>query len=893
MRSAKDQQSDEGVTLVELLVAMFISVVVLAGVGTLLVRVRDNEVGFTQRTTQWNAMNAASDMLDADVRDAQVIREADDSHLVMLVVRNDHCALREWKIDHDTGKLTLQTSVFEQVKCSGPTGRTVVTNLVDRVDGAARFDYYAANSWHIPNAVQDGKNVKIVQWTFAAAPYKDRSNALALTFTTSAPANATGNDPGQNTTVLHGTAPILTVVTDPAGKEQPALQWTDTSPTVTASWVVWRTSAPEGVTTGAGVEGTTPVAWPTATTTGWVDVNLATGYTAVYSVQAKLTDGTFGPVSNVVVTGIRPAQVTAVTATGKTTSIDVTWTAAVGATGYDIYRDNTLAGHVTGAGTLAWTDGPGKDGWTGTGYGHTHQYRVVATNRWENLLTTHVQETQLPTGVTADTQFAGGLRLLSADSATAGAFTAAAAPTITVTPNADWSNTITWTPAGWTGNGPTTKGGVHRDRGWTLTTNGSTTATANTTWAPEWGGAETARTTTSRVVTYTQGQVAGQYRTYRAQTCNTSGCSPDGTQVTGLQRPPTPSCSAASSSTRSATVTVSREQIPSGYQASEVTGGVKADGAGAITGTGQQGDPTFNVDGLKHATVHTFTARNQNASPAGSGWSDSTTCQTTTHTLSVTITGWSSSTRTITATAAAGEGSSQNITLEGVATLGGMSGTWDPLTDGTGFTVTARNSDGVNDVAAQTAVATQTLAAPGAPSCSVAVTTSQSPGAVKVSGGDQVKLGSGGSVYSSPRSYSGLGAGTYNGYARSINSDGYNTAYSGWAGCGSGTITAPPAVIGSGLGGATDNECVSWVSAGNVRNGMYDSAAAALAAKVGSLYHMDSSLPGASEYKKLNGSGTNVSCSYAYKYPYYNDSGTHVGDVWGSVVRTASGSIAN
>ncbi|WP_448058737.1 hypothetical protein [Cellulomonas hominis] len=780
--------ADAGATLIELIVAIVVSAVLFAVLATLVVHASGNGVDHSERTAEWNTMNEASTLLDHDVRDAQVIRTADADHLVMLVVRGEGCGIRDWKIDPATRELTLTTTVYEQASCSGPTGKARLDITVPRVTEATEFTYKGWDTLTpLPAPVEQPKYISVVGWTIDAQPYTTRTGQT-LTLSTAAPADPTGHDPANDATVVRGAAPVLKVITNPAGKEQPDLSWTDLSPSVTQSWVVWRTTAPDGVTSGPLAQGTTPVAWPADGVSTWTDTTLPAGFTAVYSVQARLTDGTYGPVSNTVVTGIRPAMVTGVTATGQPTAVKVTWDPATGATGYQVYRDDTLAVYVTDP---TWTDGPGQSGWTGDGYGHAHKYRVVAVNQWEDLLTTGTKGTHLAPGEVASKAYTGGVRLVSADSSAAGAFTAPDPPTITVTPNTTWGMTVAWAPAPWTGAGPTSEGGVARDRGWTTDTNGSTGATANGTWTAEWAGAENAPGTTSRLVAYTQAQSAGQYRSYRAMTANAVGPSPASSTVTGLQRPPTPTCTATSASTRAATVTVDRPAIPSAYAASEVTGGVKADGAGSVTGTGQAAGATFSIDGLKHATGHTFTARNRNASPANDGWSDTTSCATTTRTLGIAISGWSSSTRSITATAAAQEGSSRNITLEGVATLGGTSGTWDPLSDGTGFTVTARNSDGVNDVAAAASVSTKVLAAPPAPACTATMTVSSEPGAITVSGGDQVRLGSSGIAYASPRSYSGLSAGTYTGYTRSTTSDGYNTAWSGWSACASRTVIDP------------------------------------------------------------------------------------------------------
>ena len=132
------------------------------------------------------------------------------------------------------------------------------------------------------------------------------------------------------------------------------------------------------------------------------------------------------------------------------------------------------------------------------------------------------------------------------------------------------------------------------------------------------------------------------------------------------------------------------------------------------------------------------------------------------------MTGISASTRRVDASAANEWGTSQSITLEGVRTDAGLSSSWDPLGDGTAFTVTARNSDGYNDVAAQAGIATATVATPGrsaTPTCSYASTDTNAPGGYVI---NPVTRG----VYStgSDRSISGLGAGTYYGWAYT---DGY------------------------------------------------------------------------------------------------------------------------
>src|SRR5690606_14889372 len=110
------------------------------------------------------------------------------------------------------------------------------------------------------------------------------------------------------------------------------------------------------------------------------------------------------------------------------------------------------------------------------------------------------------------------------------------------------------------------------------------------------------------------------------------------------------------------------------------------------------------------------------------------------------------------------------------------SGSWDPLHHNTSYTVTARNSDGHNVVTASTTVRTRALTVSG-PSASISGG-GQAPATLTVTatggnGNRQIRLGAGGTVYDgSSRTYSGMPAGSYTGYARSWTTDGHNYAYS-------------------------------------------------------------------------------------------------------------------
>jgi prepilin-type N-terminal cleavage/methylation domain-containing protein len=836
---------DAGFTLIELLVSMVI-VGILGGIAAAsILNARTSTGDAVERSAEWNSMVTASTMLRQDVTDAWVIRSAKADEFIALIRRADpesgttRCAVRDWKVDGAAGTLTLTSTVFQNADCTGDADAPRVWVTIPRVDGAqTAFSYYLRDTGReIPiatmtgGAVQDGHDVGLVAWKWNTQPYAEETQAAAdeLSFSAKQMARADGSDPANRSTAIQAQPSILTVSTVPEGRAQPQLTWTSPTPTVVASWVIDRFAAREGDQAASDVK--QDQFWvQDPTELAYTDNSLPAGWTARYTVHAALKNASawnVGPESNAVVTGPRPATVTNVVATGAPTSIAITWDPQVGSTGYDVFRDGVLVGWTTGNASTTFTDGPSVgQGWTGSGYGHAHNYQVVATNRWENLLTTGDQGKNLapsPSETTTKT-YTGAVRLVSADTAASGAFTAPVPPTLVVTPTTSWGMTVAWTPAGWTGSGPTTKDGVSRDRGWTVATNGSNTASPNASWTPEWSGTENAAGTTSRLVSYTQGTVAGQYRTYTAATCNAIGCSTASAAATALQRPPTPTCTAVATSTRGATVTVARPAIVSAYVASQVTGGVQAAGASSITGTGTAAGTAFAVDGLAHSSSQTFTASSQNGSPAGGGWSDTATCSTTTPVLAVAISGVTSTTRSVSATATATNGTAQTIGLSGKATIAGLVGSWDPLSQATGYTVTATNTDNVNTVSASAPVTTATLTRPAMPACSVTISGPAGSAILTVSGGDQVKVGSGGTTYASPHSYGGLVGGTYTGWARNVNADGFNQSLSSWTNCGSGFV---PTIIGSGYVG-WDAVCAAHADDGQVRDDLFASASSTL-----------------------------------------------------------------
>ena len=546
--------------------------------------------------------------------------------------------------------------------------------------------------------VNDLRTIKRISWDMES---KADGWKNALTYGGSANYTGLGDQTGSGVDVLQAKRSVLSVVTGAReGRDAPELSWTNPNPSkYVTGWVLLRSANPEGKGATDADRGTWQQVGATfpVGVTKFTDTTLPAGYTATYAVRPNLSDGTRGPESNAVVTGLRPAQITGVKAAGAPTSIKVTWDRQVGATGYDLYRDNVKVTSVDDVTT--WTD-------TLT-YGRSHNYTVVGANRWESLISAGGQDKRATDGHQASQSFppTGTLRIFSA---AAGAFTAPAAPTATITPNVDWSYTIAWTPAKWTGAGPTSLAS-HRDRGWKTDVNASGTTAASGAWSGLWSGAENPRTTTSRAQTYTQAQVAGQYRHFRLSTCNEIGCSPV-TAANGLQRAATPtSCTVAPADvgTRNVNVTIN----PAATVIAN-TGYWLSGGTGAPTSQGDQSGTVIRVDQLRHSTAHTFTVRSKNASPANGGYSDNQTCAGSTAKLAAGAPTWNSTTRKVNASFTPTNGTSRYMLLNGGSRLDGTSVAWDLLTHNSAFTVRAVATDGYNTVTADSAARTQLLATP-------------------------------------------------------------------------------------------------------------------------------------------------------------------------------------
>lgn len=684
--TTRAQRGDEGVTLVEILVVMFLAVIVAGIGGSILHAMTRGTSSYEDRVDVVTDVQDANVTLNRDVDDAINLRRATAQELELVVVRDGKCNVRHYLADPNTGTLSVTTQFYEQRSCRGPSSERTQDLVKARFTSTTTFTYWGEATIPIPTPVQDLRNVRAIEWHLAAEPYDDKT-APTYELSSSAVYTGLGESAGDGTPRLQAQRPLLTLTTPLPGRDAPVLAWTDPTPELTAYYVIRRSEGPEGRPADPAF---TVFTTPDASMTTWTDLTLPAGHAARYWVVAMLRDGAPGPASNAVDAGLRPSTPTGVTATGQPASIAVSWTAVSGATGYDVYRDGALAGQVATCprdphsldGSVCTT--PPATSWTDeTGAGHSHVYQVVATSRWEALVSTGNAASRVPVGTPVTAPGAGGTtRLASAVTAGSGAFTAPAAPGLGVTPRADWSNYLARSFAPWVGSGPTSKGGQHRDR-----TIEIQTATLTGPYQPlwTWSGSTPNGVHADRP--------AGATTRYEARACNAVGCS-DWVEKSALQRPPAAlSCSTGAPTTRSLQVVVNPAVMESTATGYEVTGGT-----GTPIGGGVRASGVFDIDQLTHATSHGFTARVRNGSPANGGWSDPVNC----------------------------------------------------------------------------AGATLVLTAP-APTCSVTVHDSQDPGSITISGGQQVRLGSGGTWYGSPQRYNGLGDGWYTGWALNTASDGYNS----------------------------------------------------------------------------------------------------------------------
>lgn len=755
-------RGDAGASLVDLLVGLALAVMVISiGVGIMQSTSKtDRHVFGTAQVA--NEHQDAQATLSRDVMDGESLRIADARELALVVYRDGTCRVRHYWVDDaaDPGPaLMLSEEFYETDRCVGdPEIRT--NKLVSRVQETGPiFSYEDTRQWDLGSPIDYFPEVRMISWHIDS-PVDTKGGELHTTIS-GASFRHTHEHLGTGVEQRRALAPYLQLVTPTPGVDRPQLTWTDNSPELTVRWAVWRTIHLPGH---PDHEQATIIGHTFPEVTHWEDTTLPAGATGTYHVQAALVDGGLAPHSNVVQGGLRPDAPT-VTVTGQPTSIRVDWAAVPGATTYDIYRDGSLIANLGDVTTF--TDN--------VGYGHAHNYQVVASNIWERRWTAYSDNGRVPVGTAASKAFPGGqTRNLST---ARGAFTAPAAPSITATPTTSASVTVGRTYAGWTGAGPT----AGRDRGWEL--------------EHRLSGGSWARLGGEHVGTpYTHtGRTGGQTDFYRARACNSSGCGPWSGNASALQRPAAPTCTVDQPTTRSLRVTINRAPSASSYTAYDIVSN-RAGGTNLGVGTAYQ----RTINQLTHNLAHTFTVRTRNASPAGGGWSDTRTCSGTTTRLTASLGTITTTTRGVTIRGANANnglrhnGSSAELRVQRqqnvLASWTGVNAdrTYNKLAHNTNHGIYLKTTDGHNSVEVYQQVRTEKLSISLAPLVRTtrAVTivgrnnngTQWSGGnsrllTVETMGGTVLKSWTG---LASDRTYDKLTHGTQY-RVRATNSDGFNT----------------------------------------------------------------------------------------------------------------------
>src|SRR5665647_3899693 len=116
--------NDRGVTLVELMVVMIVMGLLAGVVISAIMWATRTTTAQTRTAELWADMQDASTQLARDVNDASSLTLADANTLTVQVVRDDKCQIRAWVADATTKRLTVTTTFYDQVECSGGSSRT-------------------------------------------------------------------------------------------------------------------------------------------------------------------------------------------------------------------------------------------------------------------------------------------------------------------------------------------------------------------------------------------------------------------------------------------------------------------------------------------------------------------------------------------------------------------------------------------------------------------------------------------------------------------------------------------------------------------------------------------------------------------------------------------------
>jgi len=346
------------------------------------------------------------------------------------------------------------------------------------------------------------------------------------------------------------------------------------------------------------------------------------------------------------------------------------------------------------------------------GYGHTHNYVVVPTNRWEDVARGQAGQNRPSERANLGSTLANWRNA----SPRRGAFTGPAAPTLNsaASPTASGSTratTLNWTPAGWNGSGPA----ANATR-WHPVFRMSNHSADQTMPVVNAGANPTAAVSTVHAAA---GMQPGRWYDYAVSGENAAGRGPQSnmniangtrTWVRNWQRPANPVASAATAS-----------GIPNNTRAIDVRGSLAATADESYAATafsmrqatrgGNDASPTgwqtqnaqghFRFDRINHNSTRRFEVRVQ----GNGGFSDVVTVSGRTDLLAAgrpTIT--ATTTRRIAANFSATNGNNRQLILEGglihsgSRTVTGTSADWTAIGDGRAYTVRSRNTDGHNIV---------------------------------------------------------------------------------------------------------------------------------------------------------------------------------------------------
>jgi type II secretory pathway pseudopilin PulG len=254
---------EDGFTLVELLVAMMLSILVLAGILTTLDQFSSNAARQTRLTDANDQVRKAMDRIVADIRQAKTIQYADADDLVYTVAASEMTTRRE-RVCLDTSKRLWRSSV---VYSAAPAAITSATPCPTPSVGASMITPLISSNSAL--------------FSYDASPTPDGVRSIGLTFAFKA-----GTVGHTDTSVLRAsafrraksetaTAPPVTITTSCNSADVPTMTLTSSAGPVTVKYTdtagnVLGTGA--GATTSVLLDRATPM-----TTTVLVNITTATG----------------------------------------------------------------------------------------------------------------------------------------------------------------------------------------------------------------------------------------------------------------------------------------------------------------------------------------------------------------------------------------------------------------------------------------------------------------------------------------------------------------------------------------------------------------------------------------------------------------------------------------